>query len=80
MKKVFAEIGFGNDSFFSTEFEEGESEYRIPKFIIPSKISSLYFRLWIFKKVLIFSTQGFKIKNKEKNKLKVLFGISGLGS
>lgn len=23
MKKVFAEIGFGNDSFISTEFEEG---------------------------------------------------------
>lgn len=77
MKKVFAEIGFGNDSFFSTEFEEGDTEYRVPKFILPGKVSSLYFRLWIFKKVLIFSTQGFKIKNKEKNKLKVLFGISG---
>ena len=38
MKKVFAEVGFGNDSFFSTEFEEGDDEYRIPKFIKPSKI------------------------------------------
>lgn len=33
MKKVFAEIGFGNDSFLSTEFEDGEEEYRVPKFI-----------------------------------------------
>mgnify|MGYP001571949032 len=44
MKKVFAEIGFGNDTFLSTEFEEGESEYRVPKFVLPNKIHDLYFR------------------------------------
>ena len=74
MKKVFAEIGFGNDSFFSTEFEEGDKEYRVPKQIMPSKLR----RFWIFKKVFILSTNhGFEVKNKEKNKLKILFGISG---
>lgn len=78
MKKVFAEIGFGNDSFFSTEFEEGDHEYRIPKLIMPGKIHSVYFRFWIFKKVFILSTNhGIEIKNKEKNRLKILFGISG---
>lgn len=34
MKKVFAEIGFGNDTFLSTEFEEENSEYRVPKFVM----------------------------------------------
>jgi hypothetical protein len=78
MKKVFTEIGFGNDSFLSTEFEEDLGEYRIPKFILPKKIKGFYFRLWVFKKVFIISTtNGFKIKNKDRNKLKILFGISG---
>ena len=78
MKKVFAEIGFGNDTFLSTEFEEGSSEYRIPKFVIPNKIHGLYFRVWIFKNVFILSTKvGFETKRKDKNKLKILFGISG---
>ena len=78
MKKIFAEIGFGNDSFLSTEFEEDEKEYRIPKFILPKNIDGVFFRFWIFKKVFILSTnQGLKIKHKDKNKLKILFGISG---
>ena len=78
MKKIFAEFGYGNDSFLSTEIEEGDKEYRIPKFILPKKIFSLYFRFWIFKKVLIISTNhGFEIKNKDKNKLKIIFGVSG---
>lgn len=78
MKKVFAEIGFGNDTFFSTEIEEANSEYRIPKFIKPQKISGYYFRFWIFKRVFIFSSDnGFKTIKKDKNKFKILFGISG---
>ena len=78
MKKVFTEIGFGNDTFFSTEIEDGNSEYRIPKFIKPQKISGYYFRFWIFKKVFIFSSDnGFRIAKKDKNKLKILFGING---
>ncbi|MEK7634692.1 MAG: DUF3977 family protein [Patescibacteria group bacterium] len=78
MKKVFTEIGFGNDTFFSTEIEDGNSEYRIPKFIKPQKISGYYFRFWIFKKVFIFSSDnGFRIAKKDKNKFKILFGING---
>lgn len=81
MKKVFAEIGFGNDSFFSTEIEEGDSEYRISKFIKPRKINEYYFRFWLFKKVFIISTKDrFKIIRKDRNKLKILFGIGGINS
>ncbi|MDE1966761.1 MAG: DUF3977 family protein [Patescibacteria group bacterium] len=78
MKKIFAEIGFGNGTLFSTEFEEGDSEYRVSRFVMPNKIRSLYFRIWIFKKVLIISTNhGIELKGKDRNKLKVLFGIIG---
>ncbi len=78
MKKVFAEIGIGNESFLSTEFEDGEREYRVPKFIKPKIIDGYYFRFWLFKTVFIFSTNyGFEVKKKNKNKLKLIFGISG---
>lgn len=78
MKKLFAEIGFGNGSFFSTEFEEGETEHRISSFVIPNKINSLYFRFWIFRNVFVLSTNnGFEMKKKERNKLKMVFGVSG---
>lgn len=78
MNKVFAEIGFGNDTFLSTEFEDGDREYRIPGFILPGKIISFYFRFWIFKRVFIFSTNhGFELRTKDRNKLKILFGIGG---
>ena len=78
MKKYFAEVGFGNDTFLSTEIEEGDKEYRIPKFIKPHKINGYYLRFWIFKKVFIFSTNhGFEINKKDRNNLKILFGVSG---
>lgn len=81
MKKVFAEIGFGNATFLSTEFEEGDNERRVNKFIVPKKINGIYFRLWLFKNVYIISTNNvFKIKKKERNKFKILFGISGTNS
>ncbi len=80
MKKVYAEIGFGNDTFLSTEIEEGDTEYRISRFITPKKVNEFYLRFWAFKKVLIISNmQGVKIKAKSKNKLKILFGIGGDG-
>ena len=78
MKRIYAEIGFGNGSFVSSEIEEGGNEYRIPKFIKPQKIDDYYIRLWIFKKMFILSTKdGIKTKTKEKNKLKLLFGVGG---
>ncbi|MEK7117430.1 MAG: DUF3977 family protein [Patescibacteria group bacterium] len=78
MKKIYAEIGFGNGTFLSTEIEEGDREYRIPKFIKPRKVSDYYLRFWIFKRVFIFSTKdGFKVTARDKNKLKILFGLGG---
>jgi len=78
MEKVFAEIGLGNDTFLSTEIENGDKEYRIPKLIKPKVIKGYYLRFWIFKTVFILSTDsGFKITKKNRNELKILFGISG---
>jgi len=78
MKKVFAEIGIGNDTFLSTEIEEGKNEYRIPKFIMPDKIKGYYIRFWIFKNVFVLdSDEGFKVKRKDRNKFKLIFGIGG---
>jgi len=78
MEKIFAEAGFGNDTFLSTEIEKNGSEYRIPKFVRPRVVRGYYLRVWIFKTVLILSTNsGFEIKKRDRNKLKILFGISG---
>ncbi len=77
-KKIYAEIGFGNKNFLSTEIEEGKKEYRIPKLLLPKKIKSFYFRFWIFKRVIVLSSNGgFSITKKNKNKFKILLGISG---
>ncbi len=77
-QQIFSEIGFGNSSFFSTEFENSENEFRVESFIKPKKIKSYYLRFWILKKVFIFDTKELiKIKNKNKNKFKLLFGIRG---
>ena len=78
-EKVYAELGFGNDTFLSTEVEKGKREYRSPKFILPKKIQGIYFRFWIFKKVLVLSSfDGIKLQSKDKNKLKILFGVQGV--
>lgn len=79
MKKVFAEIGIGNKTFLSTEIEEGRAEYRIPKFILAKKVEGYYFRLWIFRRVIIFSTnEGIKLQKKTGNHFKILLGISDI--
>lgn len=80
MKKIYAEIGFGNDTFLSTEIEKNDKEYRITKFILPQKIEEVYFRFWIFKKVFVFSVpKGVSVKTKNRNNFKILFGIGGIG-
>jgi hypothetical protein len=58
MKKIFAEAGLGNDTFFSTEIEEGESEYRIPRFQRPENVEDYYLRFWIGRRVFVFSIGG----------------------
>jgi len=71
-------MGLGNETFFSTEIEEDGGEYRVPKFIKPNKISDRYLRFWIGKRVFILSTRdGFKISKRDRNKLKLVFGIAG---
>lgn len=78
MKKIYAEIGFGNKSFFSTEIEEGETEQRIPKFILPKHIHDFYLRIWILKTAIILSTKDkVKVKKKEYYNFKFLIGIGG---
>lgn len=78
-QKVFAEIGFGNKTFLSTEIEQGKKEYRINKFIIPKKVNGVYFRVIIFGTTFILSTyDDFKIK-KQNKKFKLLFGVEGIG-
>jgi len=77
-EKIFAEIGFGNENFFSTEIERGEDEKRKKGFLKQKKIKDYYFRLWILKYVFIISlSEGFKLNKKNKNKFKILFGIEG---
>ena len=67
MKKIYAEIGFGNDTFISTEIEKNDKEYRVAKFLKPQKIEEVYFRLWLFKKVFVFSLpKGISLKKKKK--------------
>jgi len=79
MKKIYAEIGFGNGSFLSTEIEEGNKEHRVSKFLIPKKMLGVYIRIWILKKVFIISSKdGIKLKDTEKNKLKLLLGAEGV--
>jgi len=79
-KKVFAEVGFGNDSFFSTEVEEDKKEYRVPKFLMPRKIKGFYIRIWIIRRVLVLSTCGsISLTKKSKTRIKFLFGVEGVG-
>lgn len=78
MEKIFAEAGIGNKTFFSTEIEKDGEERRVLGFIKPETINDYYLRIWIFKIIFILSTDSrFKIIIRDKNKFKILFGISG---
>jgi hypothetical protein len=80
MPKVFAEMGIGNESFFSTEIEEGEREYRVPRFVWPEKIAGVYVRIWLGQHVFILSSkEGFVLQKKNRNNFKALLGVSGEG-
>lgn len=78
ISKIYTEIGFGNETFINTELEyDDETEVRMSGFFNMKK-EHLYFRFWLFKKVFILSTKdGFVIQTKDRNKLKILFGIAG---
>ena len=68
MKKIYAEIGFGNKTFLSTEIETKYKEYRINSFIKPKHIDGIYLRIWILKRVLVLSTcNGISLNKKNKS-------------
>jgi hypothetical protein len=78
MIKIFSEIGYGNDSFCSTEIEKGELEHRIKAFVIPPKIDGIYIRIWIWKRVFVLSSNnGLSLNSKDSVKFKFLFGLDG---
>ena len=77
-EKVYAEIGLGNKTSLSTEYEKGKKEHRVNGFLKPKKILWYIVRIWIGKKVYILSRySGFKVRSKDENKIKILFGIGG---
>jgi len=79
MKKIYAEIGIGNKSFLSTEIEEKNKEFRIRTFIFPEKLKEIYFRLWVFRFVIILSFfKGIFLRKKSKNNFKFLIGFGGV--
>jgi hypothetical protein len=74
---TYSEIGFGNDTFISTEFEVGVKEWREKGWKI-KKVSSLYLRVWIGKiQVILDSREGLKLSKKSKVEVKILFGAKG---
>jgi len=76
--KIFAELGIGNATFFSTEVEQGQREKRVSKFILPPKVDGIYIRIWIYKLVIAISTNRFlNWQRKSKIKFKLIFGIEG---
>jgi len=74
---VFTEFGIGNTSFVSTEFEFDDQEIRINGFYGISSFADPYIRIWIGKRVMIISKDGFKIIRKAHNAFKCLIGFSG---
>jgi hypothetical protein len=78
MLKIFAEIGFGNRYFCSSEIEKGKLEHRIKGFLLPPKIEGIYLRVWIAKRVYAFSSNRFfNTTKKPRRKFKLIFGIEG---
>ena len=73
----YIELGIGNNYLLRTEVElDNDYEFEVKGILGGIRFKSLYFRIWIGKRVYIFDTEeGFKIKNKNMNKFKMIFGI-----
>ena len=73
----YIEFGIGNKWMLRTEVELNDDyEFEVKGILGGIIYKSIYCRLWIGKKVYIIdSEEGFKIKNKSKNKFKLIFGI-----
>ena len=74
--KTYSEIGIGNPTLISTEFEFPDgTETRHQGFYVKS-ISEIYFRLWVNKSVLILSSkEGIKIQHKPYRAFKLIIGF-----
>jgi hypothetical protein len=71
---IYTEIGWGNATFCSTEFEGEGGEFRLPIFAF-GEIVSFYLRIWIGTRVLIVdSRDGMKVQRKRTG-FKLLLGI-----
>ena len=75
--KIYSEIGYGNDTFVSSEIEYDDgTEVRVKGFFVKS-VTEVYFRLWIKKTVFICSSkEGFKTVFKAKSKFKLIIGFA----
>ena len=75
--KIYSEIGYGNDTFVSSEIEYDDgTEVRVKGFLVKS-VTEVYFRLWVKKTVFIYSSrEGFKTVFKSKNKFKLIIGFA----
>lgn len=73
----YIEFGIGNKWLLRTEVElTNDYEFEVKGILGGIIYKSIYCRIWIGKRVYIFDTEeGFKIKNKNKNKFKLIFGI-----
>ena len=74
--KTYSEIGIGNPTLISTEFESPDgTEIRCQGFHIKA-ISEIYLRIWLKRTVLILSTkEGVKIKFKNYRAFKLILGF-----
>jgi hypothetical protein len=73
----YIEFGIGNKWMLRTEVElSNDYEFEVKGVLGGIIYKSIYCRLWIGKRVYIIdSEEGFKIKNKNKNMFKLIFGI-----
>ncbi|TBL78919.1 DUF3977 family protein [Paenibacillus thalictri] len=77
--KKYIEIGIGNTWLVRTEIEhEDGTEREIKGMIRPFRLKSVYFRVWIGKKVMVIDLrEGIKLQAKNRNKFKIIIGFYG---
>ncbi|MDX8362744.1 DUF3977 family protein [Cytobacillus sp. IB215316] len=76
----YIEFGIGNKWLIRTETELSDgTEYEEKGIVGPIQFNSVYIRIWVRKTVYIIDTkQGFKKTKKNRNELKIIFGIVSL--
>lgn len=76
----FIEFGIGNKWLIRTETELSDgTEFEDKGIVRPIKLQSLYLRFWLGKTVVILdSKEGFKKTKKNRNEVKIIFGIKSL--